>query len=462
MGGERNAGDEIATKVRPPATGSTSASTSTPAPAFELVILEGPEAGARFPLDRTGPTRLLIGQSAACGVRLSDPQVSRRHAALHHAGQPEVQLTDLGSKNGTFLNGVRIADVFLRGGEVVRMGDSAMRLELVEAAEVMPIPTASRFGRIVGASVEMRRLYPLLQRLAASHVPVVIEGETGTGKELLAESLHSEGPRADKPFMVFDCTTLAPSLVELELFGQESDASTGAAPSRKGLFELAHGGTLFIDEIGDLDLSLQPKLLRAIERSEVRRVGGDRWLPVDVRIIAATRRDLDAEVQAGRFRDDLFLRLAITRIELPPLRARIGDVPVLAQHFWRELGGGARVLPYDVLQRCEAYHWPGNVRELYNEIARRLALGDLEDAARARPSPDAVLAAEAEASRDFIESVLALDLPLPHSRARLLDEFHRRYVERVVTQHGGNIRRAAAASGIAHRYFQILRARNTK
>jgi transcriptional regulator with GAF, ATPase, and Fis domain len=454
---ERNVEEEIATKVRPPATAG-----STATPAFELVVIEGPDAGAHFPLDRSGPTRLLIGQSPACGVRLSDPHVSRRHAALHHAGLPEVQLTDLGSKNGTFLNGVRIADVFLRGDEVIRMGESAMRLELVDGAEAVPIPTASRFGRIVGASVEMRRLYPLLQRLAATDVAVVIEGETGTGKELLAESLHAEGPRADKPFMVFDCTTLAPSLVEVELFGQEGDASTATA-ARKGLFELAHGGTLFIDEIGDLDLSLQPKLLRAIERSEVRRVGGDRWLPVDVRIIAATRRDLDAEVQAGRFRDDLFLRLAITRIELPPLRARIGDVPVLAQHFWRELGGGARVLPYDLLQRCEAYRWPGNVRELYNEIARRLALGDLEDAARARPSPDAALAAEDDDTpQDFLDSVLELDLPLPHSRARLLDEFHRRYVERVVTQHGGNIRRAAAASGIAHRYFQILRARNTK
>ncbi|MDB5213697.1 MAG: Response regulator of zinc sigma-54-dependent two-component system [Myxococcaceae bacterium] len=449
MASARDGEDELSTKVRPQTT--QGATTTT---AFELVIIEGPDAGARFVLDGSGPARLLVGQSPACVARLSDPHVSRRHAALHHSGTPEVQLTDLGSTNGTFLNGVRIADVFLRGDEVVRMGETAMRLERVEARTI-PIPMTSRFGRIIGASIDMRRLYPLFERLAASEVPVVIEGEPGTGKELLAESLHAEGPRADKPFMVFDCTTSAPSQVEVELFGQESDASTGTASPRKGMFELAHSGTLFIDEVGDLDLSLQPRLLRAIERSEVRRVGGDRWLPVDVRVIAATRRDLDAEIQAGRFRDDLFLRLAVARIELPALRARKGDIAVLAQHFWKELGGGARALPYDVLQRCEAYSWPGNVRELYNEIARRLALGDLEDSARARRAPGAA----PEAEPDFLESVLALDLPLQRSRDRLLEEFHRRYVERVVTQHGGNIRRAAEASGIAHRYFQILRAK---
>ena len=457
MATARNDEDEVSTKVRSPTHGTHGTTTTT---AFELVVLEGPDAGVRFALDGTGPARLLVGQSPACAARLSDPHVSRRHAALHHAGQAEVKLTDLASTNGTFVGGVRIAEVFLRGGEVVRMGETTMRLEPREARSV-PIPMAVRFGRIIGASLDMRRLYPLFERLAASDVPVVIEGEPGTGKELLAESLHAEGPRADKPFMVFDCSTLAPSAIEVELFGQEGDASTGAV-ARKGIFELAQGGTLFIDEIGDLDLALQPRLLRAIERSEVRRIGSDRWLAVDVRVIAATRRDLDAEIQAGRFRDDLFLRLAVARIELPPLRARQGDVAVLAQHFWKELGGGARALPYEVLQRCEASQWPGNVRELYNEIARRLALGDLEDSARARRTTDAPPGSEREAEPDFLASVLALDLPLARSRERLLEEFHRRYVERVVAQHGGNIRRAAAASGIAHRYFQILRARKTK
>jgi transcriptional regulator with GAF, ATPase, and Fis domain len=442
--------DELSTELRP-----SLAPGSTTAPAFELTVIEGPDEGKRFALDGDGPARVLIGQSPSCTVLLTDRAVSRRHAALHHSGAPEVQLSDLGSRNGTFVNGVRVGEAFLRGGEVVRVGSSALRLDLVEAARRVAISSATRFGRMVGSSLEMRRLYPVLERVAASNVPVVIEGETGTGKEVLAESLHEAGPRAGKPFVVFDCTTVAPSLIESELFGHERGAFTGAIGTRKGVFELAHTGTLFIDEIGDLPLALQPKLLRAIQRSEVRRVGGEKTFPVDVRVIAATRRDLDAEVQAGRFRDDLFFRLAVARIELPPLRARIGDVAVLAHHFWKELGGGDRPVPYDVLQRCEAYSWPGNVRELHNEIARRIALGELEKAVRAGTSTDL-------RTGDSIDAVLALELPLARAREKLLEEFHARYVERIVAQHGGNVTKAAAASGVAHRYFQILRARTTK
>ncbi|MGZ5970699.1 MAG: sigma 54-interacting transcriptional regulator, partial [Polyangiales bacterium] len=435
--------DELSTELRPSVD-----SGSTTTPVFEVTVIEGPDEGTRFALDGTGPARVLLGSSPACAIRLTDRAVSRRHAALHHGGE-EVQLTDLGSRNGTFVNGVRVIEAFLRGGDVMRVGASALRLDLVESARKVPISSATRFGKLVGSSVEMRRLYPILERVAGSNVPVVIEGETGTGKELLAESLHEAGSRAGKPFIVFDCTTVAPSLIESELFGHERGAFTGAVATRKGVFELAHGGTLFIDEIGDLPLSLQPKLLRAIQRSEVRRVGGDKWIPVDVRVISATRRDLDAEVQAERFRDDLFFRLAVARVELPPLRAREGDVAVLAHHFWKELGGGDRPLPYDVLQRCEAYSWPGNVRELHNEIARRIALGEVELAARSGAESLPLVG-------DSIDAVLALDLPLARAREKLLEEFHARYVERVVAQHGGNVTRAAAASGVAHRYFQIL------
>jgi transcriptional regulator with GAF, ATPase, and Fis domain len=438
------------------------------AAAFELRVIEGPEAGTTLAIDGEAPTRVLVGQSPSCALRLTDPLVSRRHAAVLHTNGPELRVVDLDSSNGTFVGAVRIAEAFLRGGEILRLGDTAIRVDLVDLARAFPLSKATHFERVVGASVEMRRLYAVLERVAVSDVPVVIEGETGTGKELLAESLHDRSARAGKPFVVFDCTTVAPSLIESELFGHERGAFTGATGQRKGVFELAHGGTLFIDEIGDLDLALQPKLLRAIQRKEVRRVGGDRWIPIDVRVIAATRRDLDAEVQAERFRDDLFFRLAVARVELPPLRARIGDVAVLARHFWSELGGGESPIPYDLLQRWETYRWPGNVRELYNEIARALALGDLSRAQlRGREPPvSSPVSSSAPSSRagetDWLQAILELDLPLVRARARALDEFHRRYVERVVAQHGGNVTHAARASGIAHRYFQILRARGTK
>jgi DNA-binding NtrC family response regulator len=302
----------------------------------------------------------------------------------------------------------------------------------------------------------MRRLYPLCQKLAASDVPVVIEGETGTGKEVLAEALHEEGARAKGPFVVFDCTAVPPSLVESALFGHERGAFTGAVAMRKGVFEQADRGTLLIDEIGDLDLSLQSKLLRALERSEVQRVGGDGFCRVNVRVIAATRRDLDREVQAGRFRDDLFYRLAVARIELPALRERQGDVAVLGRHFWRQLGGGDQPMPPDLLRRFDDYDWPGNVRELQNAIAGRLALGDL---APPPGKPPGAGDGSSQAGEPVAHITVPLGLPFSAARHRAIEEFERAYIARVLEQHGGNVMRAAAASGIARRYFHVIKAR---
>jgi DNA-binding NtrC family response regulator len=419
--------------------------------AYAVVVIDGPDKGQRFALD-TATSRAFVGKGPACEVRLSDPQVSRRHAVLDGNEVP-LRLTDFSSTNGTFVNGVKILDAHLFGGESVRLGETTLRIELVSASERVSLPQVTRFGRTIGASVEMRRLYPLCERLAAKNVPVIIEGETGTGKEVLAESLHETGPKASGPFMVFDCTTVAPNLVESELFGHERGAFTGAVGMRKGVFEQAHGGTLFIDEIGDLDPALQPKLLRAIQRGEIRRVGGDKPIQVDARIIAATRRDLDREVQEGRFREDLFFRLAVGRIELPPLRRRHGDIGLLAEAFWDELDGEGE-LPYALVSRWEAYDWPGNVRELRNEVSRQAALGDLAEIER-RPRED-------PAARDPLGATLAMDLPFARAKERVIAEFERRYVDRIVAQHAGNVSHAAASSGLALRYFQILRARHAK
>jgi DNA-binding NtrC family response regulator len=224
----------------------------------------------------------------------------------------------------------------------------------------------------------MRRLYPLCERLAASNVPVIIEGETGTGKEALAEALHEAGPRASAPFVVFDCTTVAANLVESELFGHERGAFTGASAARKGMFELAEGGTLLIDEIGDLDLSLQAKLLRAVERSEIRRVGGSKAIHCDVRVLAATRRDLGSEMNAGRFRSDLFFRIAQVRIELPALRERLADLPLLVEDVCKRVGKSehANAVLAWIEQRMASHDWPGNVRELVNVASVAATLAD--------------------------------------------------------------------------------------
>jgi DNA-binding NtrC family response regulator len=438
-------------------------------PTFVLEVIDGPNRGLSMTLDGSQPSRAYVGKSHICQLRLTDPKVSRRHMALDLVND-ELRLTDLGSTNGTSINGVRLMDAFVRGnGELVHLGETTIRVTRV-AESLVSVPSATSFGRVVGASPEMRRLYPLCERLAASDVPLIIEGETGTGKELLAESLHEKSARASGPFVVFDCTAVPQNLLEATLFGHERGAFTGAIATNKGLFQHADGGTLLIDEIGDLDISLQPKLLRAIERAEFRRVGGNQWISVNVRVMAATRRDLDKEIQAGRFRDDLFYRLAVARIELPPLRQRRGDVAMLARHFWERLGGEGP-LPYDLLIRFEDYDWPGNIRELYNAVARRLALGELASgdsewrdggAPSVPPSRDSQARTSQEPApprQDVIERVIALGLPLSRSRELVVDEFERRYVQTVLDRHGGDATKAAQASGIARRYFQLLRAR---
>ena len=423
------------------------------APGCVLTVVSGPGAGARFPIEDLGTRRVLVGQSVACDVKLEDRAVSRRHAAIE-LDSLGVRVTDLDSTNGTWVNGVRVRDAYLPPNATVQVGSTALRVDLDGTSHVLPASEEASFHRVIGASPEMRRLYPTFARLAATNVPVLIEGETGTGKEALAESLHEAGPRRAGPFVIFDCTTVSASLVEAELFGYERGAFTGADATRKGLFEEADGGTLFLDEIGDLDLALQAKLLRALEKSEVRRIGASKWIRVDVRVLAATRRDLDREVQARRFRDDLFFRLAVARIELPPLRRRQGDVSLLARTFWVMLGGDEAKLPPDLLLRFEQYGWPGNVRELHNAVARHIAIGDdsIFDRAGAQPP-------SASTKEDFIEAMLGAATPLPIARQQMLQAFEQRYVRRMLALHGGNVSRAAAASGIGRRYFQMIKAR---
>lgn len=421
---------------------------------FTLTVVDGPSAGLSCAIDGTRPNRALVGHSAACDLVLADETVSRRHLALEMVREG-LRVVDLGSRNGTRIGGVRVADALIEADATIELGASRIRVTRERTAAVPALPTRSSFGRVVGASPEMRRLYPLFERLASSTIAVIIEGETGTGKEAAAEALHEEGPRAAAPFVVFDCTAVPPSLVEAELFGHERGAFTGAERAREGLFLQASGGTLFIDEIGELDPLMQPKLLRAIDRGEVRPLGGKRAIRADVRIIAATRRDLDREVAAGRFRDDLFHRLAVGRVELPPLRSRAGDVAVLAAHFWNELGGRPESLPPELLQRWETEAWPGNVRELRNAVARHLALGEL---ATLSPTGLPAVAPPVPAlAGPWLDTLVAL--PLGEARAQVVESFERAYIAKLLERTQGNVSRAAEAAGVARRYFHLLRAK---
>ena len=433
--------------------------TALPRRAFDVVV----EAGGQRTVHRitsSTPGPVLVGHSQVCEIRLPDRSVSRRHASLELT-EAGLHFTDLGSTNGSTLGTTRIQDVTLQGGEQLKLGSAVLKVQVVaESPQEATLSTRDRFGRARGQSVAMRRLYPVFERLAATKVPIVIEGETGTGKEVLAESIHEEGPLAKGPYVVFDCTTVHPSLVESELFGHERGAFTGAVSRRRGVFELAHGGTLLIDEIGDLDASLQPKLLRVLERGEVRRVGGDAPIAVDVRILAATRRNLDQEVQSGRFRDDLFHRLAVARVELPPLRKRREDIDMFVRLFWEQSGGNPDQVPLAELAKWKEQDWPGNIRELRNAVARRLAMGELI-APEITVDPDSEEAESPSSPRedDSLDAVFAMNLPLSEVRRIVNERLERRYVRQMLERHGGNSTRAAEASGIALRHFHRMKAR---
>jgi len=415
-------------------------------------------------------SRTYLGSSGACDIVLVDPHVSRRHLALQVTARG-LEIEDLESTNGTFVNGLRTLRAVLAGGETIAIGDHTLRVARATTAVHAEPAAVVRFGTVLGASLTMRRLYPLCQRIATSDVPLLIEGETGTGKEVLAESIHAASSRASGPFVVFDCTTISPTLLEATLFGHEKGAFTGAVSARPGVFELASGGTLFIDEIGDLDTSLQAKLLRALQSSQVQRIGASRWIRTNVRIISATRRDLEREIQVGRFRDDLYFRLVVARIELPPLRQRRDDVPLLARAFWTALGGTAGEYPPSILAGREDYAWPGNVRELHNLVAHRLALGDLADApagcedvvdmpatgtekAPSVPGP-------AGAGEDVMDRIIRERRAFARAREQVIFEFERRYTDWVLAEHGGNVTKAAEACGISRRYFYVMRSRRS-
>ncbi len=453
---------------------------------FRLDVVSGPDQGAHL---EVGADRVLVGTSHVCDLVLTDPRVSRRHLALIASGDA-LLASDLETTNGTYANELRIRGAYLEDGAKLTIGKTLLVVRAVGAGEgqVAPKapPRALAFGRVLGTSAAMQRVYEIARRVAASDIACTIEGETGTGKEQLAEAIHEASPRAAKAFVVFDCTAVPGNLMESALFGHERGAFTGATSTRQGVFEQADGGTLFIDEIGDLDLSLQPKLLRALQRGEVQRVGGTGWIKTNVRILAATRRDLDREVQAGRFRDDLFFRLAIARVELPALRDRAGDVELLARSFWASLGPTAGPFPVEFLARYAGHPWPGNVRELLNTVVRWQALGELGTSMALPPAaahvpsvPSGTTEASGQAGvvdeprgsgalagngalageDDVVARLIREDVPFSKARQLAAQEFERRYVASVLQKYAGNVTRAAQASGIGRRYFHMLLAK---
>ena len=314
-----------------------------------------------------------IGSDAAAQVCVSDPHVSRRHAEVVRTNETVV-LRDLQSRNGTYVDGIAVKEVILHGPATIRVGGTTIKFE-TEAPR--PATGPKRLGDAVGSSAEMQRVFEMLERLAPSDLTITFLGETGVGKDVLACAVHDTSNRRSGPFVVFDCGAATPTLIESALFGHEKGAFTGANAAVAGAFERAHGGTVYFDEIGELSLDLQPKLLRALEQRKIQRIGSTVELPVDVRILAATNRDLEAEVAQGRFRQDLFFRLSAAVVAVPPLRARLDDLPELIDAILAAEGRRLRVTR-DTLDALAAYDWPGNVRELRNVLTAAAAMADAD------------------------------------------------------------------------------------
>jgi transcriptional regulator with PAS, ATPase and Fis domain len=405
---------------------------------FRLTVIDGPDAGAAC--SSTGE-RLVIGTHVSADFHLRDRTVSRFHCEIV-LSDGRARLRDLGSRNGTAIDGVAVQQAFLRSGSLMSVGRTRVRFDLGPDHVRIRLSERERFGAMVGRSVAMRAAFALLERAAAGSSTVLLEGETGTGKEAAADAIHREGPRQDQPFIVVDCGAIPGELLESELFGHERGAFTGAVTARQGAFEAAAGGTLFLDEIGELSSDLQPKLLRALEGREVKRLGANHYTPVDVRVIAATNRNLRTEVNARKFRSDLYYRLAVLEVRLPPLRERVDDLPLLVEHILTGLEAADRpeaqaLRTAEFFAELARHSWPGNVRELRNYIERCLALRVQT------PLVTSITPAEPSAGA-----------PLPWKRAR--EAFERQYLKDLLQRSDGNVTAAARAAGVDRIYFYRL------
>ncbi len=401
---------------------------------------------------------------------LDDETVSRNHCKIYREGDQYV-IADLGSTNGTFVNRVRIREAYLHENCTLTLGKTDIKFQPVdEKLRIVP-SDRERYGEIIGRDRTMREIYAILEKIAPTDTTVVIEGETGTGKEVVARTVHQQSRRRDGPFIVFDCGAVPENLIESELFGHEKGSFTGAIATRQGVFELAHGGTVFLDELGELALDLQPKLLRVLEQREVKRIGGGKPIKVDVRIVAATNRDLEEEVRAGRFREDLFYRLTVVRLHLPSLRERSDDIELLARHFLaqgsfnRDHLGGKKVTGFApaVLDRLGSYEWPGNVRELHNVVERAVSfaegdlveLDDLPDHI-AYPRSGEPMSAETNPSIQLPEARELLGGTFKDAKEQWVSTFEADYIAGLLKKNKGNISHAAREADIDRKYFRKL------
>ena len=409
---------------------------------FHVTVVAGPKVGQIW----ANPSeRCAVGSHPSNDLIIDDPTVSRFHCELSINGD-RVRVRDLASRNGTFANGITITDGAVGGGTVIQLGHAQIRIDVDAGKAEIDESEREQFGSLVGTSPQMRELFSQLEKVAPTDATVLVEGETGTGKEGVAEAIHEASPRAAGRFVVVDCGAIPANLLESELFGHEQGAFTGATERRIGAFEQASKGTIFLDEIGELPPDLQPKLLRALESREIRRIGARDTVRCDLRIIAATNRDLRKEVNAGTFRADLYYRLAVVKLELPALRDRPGDMPLLVHHLLARLRAPTTAIADlgspDFIATLAAASWPGNVRELRNHLEQCVVFGE-------RRAPNTLATPHPSSAIDIASSYEV-------ARRQAIDAFERTYVTALVDRCRGNVAQAARDSGLNRAYLHRL------
>ena len=432
---------------------------------FETCVInveKGPEAGTSKQFSKDV---IRIGAHPRCDVIINDGTVSRFHCEIrrHSDGY---RLVDDGSTNGTYINKLRICEVYLHAGCTFQIGNTTLSFSPQVEEIAQGESEQSKCGPLIGGSRQMRSIYHLISKVAPSDLSVVVQGETGTGKELVAQAVHELSRRSEKPFVVFDCSAVPEHLIESELFGHEKGSFSGAIRTHAGVFEQADGGTLFLDELGELAVALQPKLLRALESGMIRRVGGERTIKVDVRVISATNRDLEQMVNEQTFRQDLFYRLAKVQLQLPPLRDREGDIKMISEHFLERLNQqneGYRhiqgITP-NALHQLVAWSWPGNVRELRNVIERAYTFADREMIHSADLSAQIQTVQAQTLSEERGQESLNFDIPenysLKEAKERIISSFEKDYLQQLLEKHQNNISAVSREAGIDRRHVYRL------
>ena len=412
------------------------------------MVITGPDRGETV---RLSNAPVSFGSAETCTMVLSDHTVSRKHLEAELRGD-EVVLIDQGSTNGTFSDGERFSTLSIGLGAEFKLGRTVIKF-LPDEEVIEPAPSVqNRFGSIIGGDTKMRQMFAMLGDIAATNSTVLIEGETGTGKELIAEQLHAHSSRRNGPFVVVDCGSVPRELIESMLFGHLKGSFTGAVSDRKGAFAEANGGTIFLDEIGEMAIDMQPSLLRVLDKRAIRRIGSNTYDPIDVRVVAATNRDLRTEVANKNFREDLYYRLAVMRVSVPSLRERGTDIAVLVSHFVNVFGPGLTVSAED-MARLSRHTWPGNVRELRNVIERACVLSRggsiyLDDSLEAQPS------SVSGGSRPDLG--VRTDLPFKEAKGQLVEMFEREYIEELVKRHKLNISAAAREAQIDRKHLREL------